>query len=159
MATLADIRRAANRDVHTGTDDTTPDGTFYALAEVLGIATTYLLVGDPGDDNAPIVGRIEHQQQGSVAMVGHTIKGGMSLRRDEMTDSATAFRAMRRLTARSLIVHVDTVALNQRNREVQLPAGRYERVECQEPGMAYFVGPRGYVWHIAAAHNPRVSVI
>lgn len=60
MATLADVRRAADGDVDTGADALTPNGTFYATARVLGIITSYLMDGLDGDPDATILGRIEY---------------------------------------------------------------------------------------------------
>lgn len=164
MATLADIRRAAECDVRTGTDDTTPAGTFYATTKMLGIVTTYLLAGTDGDDAAPIIGRLESHAGVTIAARGTGLKGGSPIPRADRVSSAAAFRAMYDAIDGRIIVHADTTALNSRDRVVQVPAGTYQTFPVDDvyrpiAGMTYFVGPRGYVWHIDAASDPRVSVI
>ncbi|MGI5247566.1 hypothetical protein [Dactylosporangium sp. CA-139066] len=84
MGTLADIRKAADADVHVGPSDC-PPGHFIVTAKVLGVITDYLCAGGPGDDTAAIVGRIEYPPPGgerrAVAYRGDGIKGGQWLTR------------------------------------------------------------------------------
>lgn len=80
--TLADLRKNIDdgTELWTGTDDSTPEGTFIATAKVLGIVTTYLLEGQTGDEGAAILGRIEHQGTMAAprraAYASNGIKGG-----------------------------------------------------------------------------------
>lgn len=91
MATLADIRKATKGRVHTDTDSTTPDGTFFAVATASGIVTTYLLAGHRCDESAPILGRIESQGSAVNIYVGGELKGGEWIM---VKDSSEAFEAM-----------------------------------------------------------------
>lgn len=92
--TLADIHRHADSNgVSTGTDDTTPPGTFYAVATVLGMTTAYLLAGDVDNPAAPILGRIEYgHRHVAVAYIGDRLKGGQMIRVGE--DEAEVFARM-----------------------------------------------------------------
>ncbi|MER7280526.1 hypothetical protein ABT369_39415 [Dactylosporangium sp. NPDC000244] len=97
MATLADIRKASETDVHACVDDDTPGGHFLATARILAITTTYLCAGAQSDLDAPIVGRIEwpliDSGRAPVAVRGSGIKGGQALL-GAWADSAAAFKAM-----------------------------------------------------------------
>ncbi|GGM52593.1 hypothetical protein ACFFX1_55475 [Dactylosporangium sucinum] len=81
MSTLADIRKAAESEVHTWPSDSAP-GHFVASTVIVGLVTDYLCAGDV-DDAAPIVGRIEWQPTASLkppsAYRGAGIKGGQPL--------------------------------------------------------------------------------
>lgn len=94
--TLADIRATTDTNgVSTGTDDTTPPGTFYAVATVLGVTTAYLLAGDVDDPNAPILGRIEYTLgRPPVAYIGDRLKGGQMTRMED--DEAAVFQRIAR---------------------------------------------------------------
>lgn len=82
MSTLADIRKAAEAEVDTWPADSTP-GHFIASTVIVGLVTDYLCAGDPSDDTAPIVGRIEWPVRGASARPnayrGAGIKGGAPL--------------------------------------------------------------------------------
>lgn len=82
MSTLNDIRKAAEADVHTWPADTTP-GHFIASTVIVGLVTDYLCAGEPSDDTAPIVGRIEWPPYGTDAQPnayrGAGLKGGQPL--------------------------------------------------------------------------------
>ena len=78
MSTLADIRKNSTA-VATGTDSTTPEGTFYAVAKLSidDSVRTYLLRGQDGDDNAPILGVIVSDS--SMAFRTSRLLGGTAL--------------------------------------------------------------------------------
>lgn len=83
MATLADIKKAAESNVSVFVDDATPAGHFGATVKILGITTVYLLEGTKDDDNAVIKGRMElpsiadaHKKRAVDFVVGSGLKGG-----------------------------------------------------------------------------------
>jgi hypothetical protein len=83
VSTLADIRKAAESDLHTWPSDVTP-GHFIASTVIVGLVTDYLCAGDPRDDTAPIIGRIEWWQPSVSnrtpnAYRGSGLKGGTPL--------------------------------------------------------------------------------
>lgn len=69
-------------------DDTTPEGHFVFVAEVMGVWRTYLLRGEFGDPNAVIVGQIVN----NIVYGGHGLVGGMFL--GIADDSESAFARM-----------------------------------------------------------------
>jgi hypothetical protein len=75
--TLAELRRSA-QIVWVGIDDDVPPGHFVAVADVLGISTSYLLAGNLQDEDAKVVGRIEHIYP-PCAYRGNGLKGGRLL--------------------------------------------------------------------------------
>lgn len=95
MSTLADIRKAAEADLHTWPSDFTP-GHFIASTVIAGLVTDYLCAGSPDDATAPIVGRIEWSPISSGprpnAYRGGGLKGGTLLAR--WTHAGEAFQAM-----------------------------------------------------------------
>lgn len=77
------LRCDAETELHiTAADATTPEGTFLVTTKVLGITTTYLFTGEPGDENSPIIGRIEYGTMSKpmrTAYAGSGIEGGYYL--------------------------------------------------------------------------------
>ena len=92
MATLADIKFAAEAPVVTFVDASTPAGHFAATVKMLGVVHTYLLDGVEGDLKASIKGRLEVQGFGSAVRiyVGGGVKGGTWSGRFESTEEAFA---------------------------------------------------------------------
>ena len=81
--TYADIARAADGELRPWKDARTTERTFGVTARVLGIVTTYFLVGRIGDADATIIGRIEMQPGGrSNHYIGDRLKGGFWTGRD-----------------------------------------------------------------------------
>lgn len=84
MDNLASILGHAESKTSVYTDGNTPEGHFAATSKILGVVTTYLLRGTVvGDPDAPIVGRVEIQEQNigtehyrAVAYRGDRLKGG-----------------------------------------------------------------------------------
>lgn len=90
MATLRDILTAAESPVTTGVDHDTPAGYFCATAKIVGVYTTYLLLGEADNVTAPVIGRIEYGRKATVYK-GRGLKGGQYMR---MRWPTMAFKVM-----------------------------------------------------------------
>jgi hypothetical protein len=96
VSTLADIRKAAEADVHCWPSDSTP-GHFIASTVILGFVTDYLCRGDQDDDAASVAGRIVWPPYGSgrrpYAYRGDSLNSG-DLIAGTWTYATEAFAAM-----------------------------------------------------------------
>lgn len=76
-STFADVEKAAQATLRGWTDATTPDGVFGAVANILGVVTTYYFTGEIGDSDATVVARVEATPHGHQNhYIGDRIKGG-----------------------------------------------------------------------------------
>lgn len=97
MSTLADIRKVSDIDVRTFVDDTTPQGTFIALATLPGVRVDYLLRGSAEDENAVIVGRTEfHPEDKTLYYTGSGIRGGQWMLRGSLATTRSTHEIMAR---------------------------------------------------------------
>lgn len=101
MSTLADIRRAAETNVHTCVDRDCPDGHFAATTKILGVTGTYLLAGELDDPQAAIVGRIEYEAPGGVLLPSHRAYVGGGLKGGQWLASYDTEDAFLKMTERS----------------------------------------------------------
>ena len=77
------LKAAESQTAITGPDAHVPEGYFAITAKVLGYTRTYVLKGDPGDQEAPVIGRIDStgtpEHPHTQASAGSGILGGQGL--------------------------------------------------------------------------------
>ena len=84
VGTVTDVLKASEVPpaIH-GPDSEVPEGYFSVTTKVMGYTRTYLAKGEPGDDEAPILGRVDNIPGHSSAAFGSGLLGGRGLIQSE----------------------------------------------------------------------------